>query len=178
MNDKKEEITVCKRCGRTLTKEDLIASGGLPYCNQCRIELAQQYIDKKDMKDKKVTKQVSKHTKVIDALKWVALSFFSVLIIINSIVLIRIFIHNKEVEFTPPELSKDAIMCMANLGEISELLKAGELPPDTIICPVSGKPYIVRIVEGDTIVSCPNPELHHLKNLWVSAKHPKPEVEK
>jgi hypothetical protein len=80
--------------------------------------------------------------------------------------------------FETPQMSKDAILCLTTLSEVSKFLTEGQLPPDTIVCPVSGKPYRIEIVGGVTTAYCPNPEIHNVKNLWVSRENPIPEVEK
>jgi hypothetical protein len=94
----------------------------------------------------------------------------SALIVVNSVVLARLFIRERPRDFVPPEMDKNAVLCLSNLTDISHALSAGGLPPDSIVCPVSEEPYVVEFADRDILVSCPNPEEHELTRMRVSAK--------
>lgn len=66
--------------------------------------------------------------------------------------------------------------CIHNLWIISWRLQEGRIPNTHMVCPASKKPYVIRHLRGDLVVSCPNPELHGAKELRVSRKHPVPEL--
>ena len=68
--------------------------------------------------------------------------------------------------------------CIKNLWHISRMLQDGKTPPPDMGCPVSNKPYEITDTDEDIVVRCPNPELHGLKYIQVSKKHPVPEVSK
>jgi len=63
--------------------------------------------------------------------------------------------------------------CVANLWRAARLMQEGKLIPGSLVCPASGKPYIVRGEE----VSCPNPQAHKLHGLKVNRRQPVPEVQ-
>ncbi len=71
----------------------------------------------------------------------------------------------------------DADACIDTLWRISALLQYGSFRGREIVEPVTRQPYVVRHVDGDTIVECPNPAAHGLRSLWVSAAHRAPEAE-
>ncbi len=172
MADRVKPNAVCRGCGRPLEKTARGSDQWDVYCSSCRIRLAEQHIPG----GVTVFKTPSKKSQTKIIVKWILLIGCSVLIAVNSVVVVRLLAREKPKEFVPPNISKDAILCLSNLEEISELLQEGQLPPDSIVCPVSGEPYRVQIEEGDTIVSCPNPESHLLYGLQVSKKNPVPKV--
>jgi hypothetical protein len=101
----------------------------------------------------------------------------SVLVLVNSVVIARALTRGGSKEFVPPDLSKDAILCLSNLERIGQLLQQDGLPSDSILCPLSGAPYWVQIDGVEVTVRCPNPESHLLYGLWVSKRDPVPKVD-
>lgn len=67
--------------------------------------------------------------------------------------------------------------CINNLWQISKLIQE-EKEPDysSIVCPVSGKPYVIVRTDDDIIVHSPNPEQHGFKKIRISKKKPVPEL--
>ena len=162
----------CKRCGRPVHGTADKPYEERAFCSSCMIELAEQHIPEKV----KVSKGSSKKRQAKILSKWILLIGCSALILVNSVVLVRILAREKTKKFVPPEVSKDATLCLSNHEHISELLQQGELPPDSLGCPLTGTAYRVTIEGGDTTVLCPNPESHLLYGLRVSKKNPVPEV--
>jgi len=163
---------VCRRCGKILDSTE--ASDGL--CRQCKIEIEEEKITQSKGEEEETTTPETK-SKFLSVFKWALLIASSALILANSVILVKLlFFNTPSEESTIPDLPKDAILCLSNLSDIAELLQQGELPSDSIVCPVSGLPYRIEIKDQDTFVYCPAPEKHQLKALWVSKKNPVPEV--
>ena len=66
--------------------------------------------------------------------------------------------------------------CVANLWNISGQIQKGLHSAPQQVCPLTKRPYRTETVNGDLVVSCPNPEAHGLKVLKVSRNSPTPEV--
>ncbi len=158
----------CLRCGQLFDEEH---SGD--YCSRCQIEMAEEKMEKAP--DATVTPAKSRKHRFPSIFKWLILAVCIGIIAYNLFILSRLFIF-KEETFKEPTVDKDAVLCMANLEEIKELLKKGESPGDTFVCPVSGLAYKIEISGNDTIIFCPNPEKHGFKQLKISLKDSLAEV--
>lgn len=162
----------CQRCGQSISEEEH-KRGSLKYCLRCSIEIAEQ----------KIPAPVSpwptlprKKKAAVAVIQWILLIGFSVAIIVNSVVLIKLYLRERPREAVVPDLPISAEICRSNLTDLSRLLASGKLPSDSTVCPASGLSYKVTILSGDTVVSCPTPEKHGLKALRVSSRNPAPEV--
>lgn len=172
MSGEGKSRAVCKKCGRPVDGASYRARKGNVFCSSCMIELAEQHIP-----DKTTTAGASSRKRQLKVLgKWILLIGCTALIIVNSAILVRLLVREKSGRFVPPEISKDATLCLSNLEHVSQCLKEGRLPPDSLLCPLSGEVYHAKVDEGDTVVFCPNPRLHMLRGLQVSKKNPVPEV--
>ncbi len=67
-------------------------------------------------------------------------------------------------------------LCIANLWNISGQIQKGLHSTPKEVCPLTKKPYRTSTVNGDFVVSCPNPAAHGLKVLQVSRNSPTPEA--
>jgi hypothetical protein len=76
---------------------------------------------------------------------------------------------------TPDDDGTEA--CVDTLWKISSLLQHRELEEIALLEPTTQQPYVVRRVERDTVVECPNPHAHDLSALRVSAAHRAPEAQ-
>ena len=74
-------------------------------------------------------------------------------------------------------LDRDAESCISNLWKITVLLQNGVVSWPVLKCPITGMNYKLVHVKGNSIVSCPNPERHHVTGIRVSRLSPVPEVE-
>lgn len=74
-------------------------------------------------------------------------------------------------------LDRDAESCISNLWKITRLIQDGALQWPNLKCPLTGMSYRIVHVKGNSIVSCPNPEKHHVTGIWVSRTSPVPEIE-
>jgi hypothetical protein len=172
MSSEEKSSAVCKRCGKPVDGTSYRAREGKAFCSSCMIELAEQHIPDKTTAAGRASRK--RQLKVLG--KWILLVGCSALIIVNSVILVRLLVREKSGRFVPPDISKDATLCLSNLEHVSGCLKEGRLPPDSLLCPLSGEVYHVKVDEGDTVVFCPNPRLHKLRGLQVSKKNPVPEV--
>lgn len=165
---------VCKRCKKPLEKHEYRPQEGRFFCSDCMIKLAEQHIPEKP----RIFKAPPGRGQKKKILKLAVVAGCSVLVLVNSIVLARVLARGGSKEFVPPDVSKDAILCLSNLERIGELLQEDELPSDSIVCPLSGAPYRVQIDGREVIVRCPNPESHLLYGLHVSKRDPVPKVDR
>ena len=67
----------------------------------------------------------------------------------------------------------EADKCIANLWLAAASLQVGGSVAD-FYCPVSREKYIVEVNEDETVVRCPNPERHGLRELTASSLYPVP----
>ena len=74
-------------------------------------------------------------------------------------------------------LDRDAEACISNLWKITRLIQDEAAQWPNLACPLTGVPYRIAHVKGDSIVSCPNPERHDVTGIRVSRTSPVPEVE-
>ncbi|MBW2038435.1 MAG: hypothetical protein JRI46_02390 [Deltaproteobacteria bacterium] len=169
MADEKFLGAVCKRCGKPLSEDEQDAD----YCSSCMIELAEQYVPEKAEPPPIKRKRKSRARLV---LQWIIFLACISIIAIQSPKLISAFKEGKPLRHGTYSTDAQTDQCIKNLWHISKLLQEGKLPGRDMVCPVSKKPYVVKKIKGDTVVSCPNPELHGVKEIRVSKKYPIPEV--
>lgn len=66
--------------------------------------------------------------------------------------------------------------CIRNLWQIARILQEGGDPGNDIVCPASGKPFILKKEGDDVVARTPNPELYGFKDIKVSKMKPIPEL--
>jgi hypothetical protein len=74
-------------------------------------------------------------------------------------------------------LDRETESCISNLWKITVLLQNGALQWPVLRCPTTGTPYKLVHERGNSIVTCPNPEGHHVAGIRVSRTEPVPKVE-
>ncbi len=168
MADEKILDAVCKRCGKPLSEDDQ----GADYCSSCMIEVAEQYVPGEEAAPIK-RKRKSRAWLV---LQWIILLACITIIAIQFPKLISAFKEDKPLRHGTYLTDEQTDQCIKNLWHISRLLQEGNLPAKDMVCPVSKKPYVVKKIGGDTVISCPNPALHGVKEIHVSKKCPFPEI--
>jgi len=174
MPDEKGVNAICENCGETFHKDEQGSGSEEQYCSRCMIKLAEEYIPEKT--DLSKLKRVTE-SRIVRALLWIILFICISVIAIQVPKLISAFTkEEKPIRYGTYSTDTQADQCIKNLWRISKLLQEGKLPGKDIACPVSQKPYTVVIMEDDSIVRCPNPELHGLKEIRISKKVPRPEV--
>jgi hypothetical protein len=171
MADETMSNTVCKECGKTLSPDE----HGAEYCSSCMIERAEEFVP--EAQERPPIKREKKSR------TWLVVQLIIILIGVAVMVLQtpRLIAALKEGQpLRQGTYATDAQtdQCIKNLWHISKLLQEGQLHTNGIVCPVSNKPYKIRDTGEDIVVRCPNPELHGLKQIQVSKKHPVPELSK
>lgn len=164
---------VCTRCGSQFNKDEESSDEEKLFCSRCVIELAEQYMSE-DAKTQE-SDQIKKN-RVWPVLHPVILIACIFLIAIQAPKLISVIKEQKPIRIGTYETDSKADRCIKNLWHISRMLQEGKLLEKDIVCPVSKKPYVLRKIEGDILVTCPNPELHGLKEIRATKIYPCPEV--
>lgn len=159
----------CKKCGKVLDGDEL-------YCSQCQIELAEENIDDTEEEIIEPSSQSSEKRRL--AVQLAILLIFMAVIIFRAPAFMEAFEKEQPIRQGTYRTDAQADQCISNLWRISRMLEDGNIPDSSIVCPVSGKPYEAIQNQGDTVVICPNPGLHDLRELRVSRVHPCPEVKR
>ena len=159
----------CLKCGRALEGEEA-------YCSQCQIELAEENIEETEEELIEPSPRDSKKRRTVIQLA-IMLVFIAV-IIFRAPSFMEAFEKEQPIRQGTYETDEQADLCISNLWKISRMLEDGKMPDDSLTCPVSGMPYKVTKNPVETMVTCPNPGLHNLKELRVSSVHPCPEVKR
>ncbi|RKX58945.1 MAG: hypothetical protein DRP37_07265 [Thermodesulfobacteriota bacterium] len=110
--------------------------------------------------------------------QWIILIFCIFLITTQVPALFSVFKEEKYVESAPYTSNSQTDQCVDNLWYISKLLQQGKSLGKDMVCPMTGKPYLVTTTEDDVVVCCPNPEKHGFKKICISKKDPMPEIVK
>lgn len=66
--------------------------------------------------------------------------------------------------------------CIDTLWKIASILQHRPAQEIVLLEPMTQRPYVVRHVDHDTVVECPNPGAHSLRSLHVSAARRAPEA--
>ncbi|MEA1935729.1 MAG: hypothetical protein U9M96_02770 [Thermodesulfobacteriota bacterium] len=158
----------CKRCGKPVDSGEI-------YCSQCIIELAEE-----DITESEEIPRVErpKKSRVKAVVQCFILLVCIAIIAIQIPKLISAFEKDKPVRYGTYSTDAKTDQCINNLWQISKLLQEKRLPADNIVCPASGKPYVVTNTGEDIVVSCPAPGLYGFSIIKVSKKHPVPEIKK
>ena len=166
--DKKADPTGhCKKCGKIVDSDQL-------YCSQCIIELAEENITEPAEDMQKSPLPAKSRKKVITQC-----TILLVCIVIIAFQMPKLFAAFKEdqpIRRGTYETNEQTDQCINNLWHISRLLQDGKLPGNDIVCPASGKPYVIVKAGEDTVARCPNPGLHGFSEISASMRSPCPEV--
>ena len=156
----------CRKCGKILKSRD-------DYCAHCQVELAEEHIADSDKETEPSRPADERKKKILQA---------AILLVLLGIIIFRIpaiisaFEHKQPVRTGTYETDAGADLCISTLWQISRMLEEGRLPDSSIVCPISGKPYLVIEDATDITVFCPDPGQHGLQELRVSRVFPCPEV--
>ncbi|ABW66896.1 hypothetical protein [Desulfosudis oleivorans] len=66
--------------------------------------------------------------------------------------------------------------CIDNLWRLARTLQDRQEPDETIVCPASGRAYVITRSENNITARCPNPGLHGVDQISVNTNSPLPEV--
>ncbi len=157
----------CKKCGKIVDSDQL-------YCSQCIIELAEENITEPEDDTQKPPRHVKNRKKVVA--QWIVLLVCVAIIAFQMPKLFAAFKEDQPIRHGTYETNALTDQCINNLWHISRLLQDGKLPGNDIVCPASGKSYVIVKVGKDTVARCPNPGLHGFSEISVSRHSPCPEV--
>ncbi len=157
----------CKKCGKIVDKDQF-------YCSQCIIELAEENITDLSEDTQKQHRPARSRTKVVA--QWIVLLVCLTIIAFQMQKMFSAFKKNQPIRHGTYETNAPTDQCIKNLWHISKVLQEGKLPGNDIVCPASGKQYVIVKVGEDTGARCPNPELHGFSEISVSKHSPCPEV--
>lgn len=171
MTDENMNNTMCKACGRMLGTDQQ----GAEYCSSCMIERAEEYVP--EARERPLIKREKKSK------TWLIVQLIIILIGVTIIALQTPRLIDALQEEQPLRQGTYATdpqtdQCIKNLWHISRMLQDGKERLPDMVCPISNKPYEIRDTGEDVVVRCPNPELHRLKHIQASKKHPVPELSK
>lgn len=161
----------CRKCGTSIDPGLVGHEDGL--CHQCRMILAEGYLPEK-------TGQ-SVHGRVPE-IRAFRIGLWAIFIICAGITLIRIpafqraFHAPKPIRVGAYETDARTDACIQNLWQAAKILQERRVPGRELVCPVSGESYKIIKDGNTTLILCPNPEKHRLKNLRLSSKSMVPEV--
>jgi hypothetical protein len=171
MTDEKKINATCKGCGKQLSADEK----GAEYCGRCMIERAEEYVpeapERPQIKREKRSR-VWLVSQLIIILAGLAIIAFQTPRLISAVK------GDRPLRQGTYATDAQADQCIKNLWHIDRLIQEGKAPGKDMVCPISKKPYEIKNIGEDIVVSCPNPELHGFKKIQVSKKHPVPEVSK
>jgi hypothetical protein len=171
MADKPQMNAVCKGCGKKLGADEK----GAEYCSRCMIEQAEEYVPEAPERPPIKRQKRSRTWLVVQ----VAIILVAVAIMTLQIPrLISAVKGERPLRQGTYATDKETDQCIKNLWHIVRLIQEGKAPGKDIVCPISKKPYVIRDIGKDVVVSCPNPELHGFKEIRVSKRRPIPEISK
>ncbi|HOL04792.1 MAG TPA: Hpt domain-containing protein [Syntrophorhabdaceae bacterium] len=158
---------ICQNCGNIFESKD----EDVKLCPQCIVEKQEKIIERTEEKKEKK----KSHLKTVMAtVTSVLVAAAIVVLIIQLPKILEETKSGKPIRIGTYATDEKTDICIKNLWEISRLLQENKKPDNSLTCPVTGSPYKIE----DNMVSCPNPERHGLKALYVSKERKIPEAVK
>lgn len=168
---------VCQRCGKTFEKDQYGADKEQLRCASCMIEIVEEYaLEQEEVSRLKKIRIKIRKNRAWTMLLWVILFISIIVIAIQIPKLISVFEEKRPVRRGTYSTDARTDQCIRNLWRISKLMQEGKLFTKELVCPVSKEPYVIIITATDTVVECPNPEIHGCSKIQVSKKNSIPEV--
>lgn len=172
MSKEKSQENKCKKCGKSIEEGQL-------YCSDCLVEVAEDNIAETEQTAIKSKKDAVKEKKKIRKLMKIAALIVCMLIVAVQIPSIITAFRGKQPQRIGDQVTNyKTDKCINNFWLIAKILREGQQPNKNIVCPESGKPYILEKTDKDIIIKCPNPKLHGLKEIKASKLYPCPEVKR
>jgi len=186
-----EAVATCSKCGKPFCEKCLMPEekGEARLCRDCALRAAVEVSVReeeaketarreRDLEEAKREEERFKRRQIF-CLVGSLICLFIILFQFSSVSPIGIpTLRQRPVRIGTTETDKMADRCIENLWKISQMLQRGEKIDRNLVCPASGKPYIVeKTPDGDVVVHCPTPEKHGVSDLRVSKMSPIPEVE-
>ena len=172
MTDSVNSTGKCRKCGAPMSEEAPEGTDDL-YCARCRIAMAEEMIA-----EDKIKSDLPQKRKWLWPVLKIAIGIISLgIIVFQYSKLVSVFDKPKPIRQGSYATDVGTDRCIHNLWLISKGLGEGrKAPEEGLICPVSGKPYLGDVVDGNRVVSCPDTQRHGLSILQVSRKNPVPEA--
>lgn len=181
----KEAVTRCSVCKKSLCNECAVkGDNGADICTRCAAlqaaEDASRGIDRRQS-EVQTRKQEAAHRKtrkkkLMVALRWVVLAACLTVMAVQVPRLLSMFEEERPIRQGTYATDENTDRCVRNLWRMARLLQEGKQPGPDLVCPETGRAYVVTAREDDIVVSCPNPGAHGFSAISVSRKHPVPEV--
>jgi hypothetical protein len=167
MNKEPLSTSRCERCGRPAESDRI-------FCAQCMIEEAEERIPDKaeSLSSPPVQLQGGKGT----VIRVIILLFCLAVITCQMPKLLASFKAEKPLRLGTYETDAKTDQCIANLWHLARLLQDNGRIDDEVVCPASGKPYIVTGEGADFVVRCPEPSTHGFREISASTSSPRPKV--
>lgn len=158
----------CRQCGKPVAADQ-------SYCSQCMVERLEEHIP--EPVERPVTDIPDSASRVKTVIAIFILLCLITITAFQAPVLISAFKADQPIRKGSDETDAGTDQCVANLWRVARMLQDGQMPGKTLVCPVSGEPYLVIKKGADILARCPNPEIHGVSEIRVSARSPRPEVE-
>jgi hypothetical protein len=129
-------------------------------------------------RQQKSMEKKEKKKKLMVALKWAVLAACLAVMAMQAPRFLSMFEEEKPIRQGTYATNENTDKCVRNLWRIARLLQEGKQPGPDLVCPETGRAYVVTTGEDDTVVNCPNPEVHGLTKMSVSRKHSVPRIVK
>jgi len=157
----------CRRCGKDIEADKT-------YCNQCAIEMAEEKIpDVEEIMPAPARPAWRKRKTLIQVI---------MLLVCLAVIAVQLpkvtgaFKRSQHIRQGSYETDRVTDQCIKNLWRISRILQDGDMPGGDLVCPASGKPYIISGSGREAVARCPNPERHGFSEISVSSNSPQPKV--
>ena len=109
------------------------------------------------------------------AMQWGILAFCLASMALKVPDLVRVVGDDKPIREGTYDTNAQTDECIRVLWHISKSFQEKKAP-GRLVCPESGKAFILIQAKDDMIARSPNPELYGFKDIWVSRKHPIPRL--
>jgi hypothetical protein len=180
----KASKTLCDRCKEPLCDQCAIPRNGRFFCSRCiALEAARDAVDGIDRRlDEKKRKTVEREgrqrlrKKLWQVFEWGIVGIGLLIMVYQVPDLISVLKDEKPLRKGTYKTDSRTDDCIRNLWKAAKLLQEGKNPGDSLVCPASNKPFLIKKEKGDVIARCPNPELYGFREMRVSKKMPVPEV--
>jgi hypothetical protein len=167
MNTEPPSPRLCPKCGRPVEP-------GRIFCAQCTIERAEEHIP--DRIEPLSSRPVRLRTRKGIVTRLMILLFCLAVMALQIPGLFAAFQAEKPLRLGTYETDAKTDQCIANLWHLARLLQDNRRPDGEIVCPSSGRPYIITRVGDDILARCPNPGAHGFSEISVTKGSPLPEV--
>lgn len=178
-----QAVGKCAGCQKPLCA---VCAGGqpaaAPLCHTCQALAAVHEMNRdREARQQRATgmaERKKRKKRLWIALGWVAVLVCAGIVLIRIPELTRAFRPESPIRRGAYATDAGTDACIRNLWRQSALLRQGKPPDPALVCPVSQRAYRVMANDGNTIVMCPEPGRHGLRELQVEKNRPAPRVRK